>query len=432
MLIFRECRALIGPPITLTHTCRRWRQIAVSDASLWTNINIHTRRRGRNARLDHFISFLGMQLDRTADLLLDVEWNAEIGGTFFAATVQLIRQKAPFSRWRTLDIYLSGGSHENAPWSSVDAFTNLEVLLNWHGTDIVCIIDRTITSRLKVLDLRFSSTSVPAITSSFPKSLAHISTLRLFELHVPPDTPFPSKNVINLQLERSEQHSFPHIRTYQLRICEFYVRSRADLRSMTTLIVTESLTIRSNCQILLPALRQLKLGSLGMSIGATLEAPLLDCLHFANHCIPGFHLFELEPSNTREASLHPGYLLSPNTSIFIGASFRIRSLIEILASSPKVTYATLQFDDWEDALAVLERLVRFGPEVNPQSVGVKGLCPRLSELRLDFDWKFSEPSASKDWLLDALKTRKKANGIGPLSIFVGWKGEGSYVLLSSG
>jgi F-box-like len=220
MLIFQQCRALIGPPITLTHTCRRWRQIAVTDASLWTNIIIKTRRRNPNARLDHFLSFLGMQLDRTANLLLDVEWGAEIGDEFFVATLHLIREKAPFSRWRKLDIDLFSRLHENAPWSSVDAFTSLEVLCCGYMIDntIYGIIDRTITSRLKLLNFRFYQTPTTALMSLFPKLFTHISTLSVLSLRIPDDTPFPPKNVVKLQLDEGRQHPFPHIRADDMRI----------------------------------------------------------------------------------------------------------------------------------------------------------------------------------------------------------------------
>jgi hypothetical protein len=219
---------------------------------------------------------------------------------------------------------------------------------------------------------------------------------------------------------------------YELTICVFNQTSRADLRNITTLIVTRWLTIDSDCQIILPALRKLTLGTLGMNFGARMEAPLLDHLHISRYCSPGFYPRITPPFHTGGAILHPGYLLSPNTSIAIGAHFHIVTLIKTLVSSPKVTHATLQFYDWEQALVVLERLFGFGPDVNPQSVGVEGLCPRLSELRLDFHWEFSEPSASKDWLLDALKARKNVDFMEPLSIFVSWKGEGRYVLPKGG
>jgi hypothetical protein len=60
----------------------------------------------------------------------------------------------------------------------------------------------------------------------------------------------------------------------------------------------------------------------------------------------------------------------------------------------------------------------------------KCLCPRLSELRLDFRWRLSESSTLKEWLIDRVKARMDA-GITPSpSIYASWKGEGTYVLLA--
>jgi len=78
---------------------------------------------------------------------------------------------------------------------------------------------------------------------------------------------------------------------------------------------------------------------------------------------------------------------------------------------------------------VLERLFEIGTETDSGSENVV-LCPRLSELRLDFGWKFSDRSPSKDWIVDRLKARREAGITPPLSIYTGWKGEGTYVLLT--
>jgi len=396
----------------------------VNNASLWTNIYIQTAVRKPNARLDNFLSILGMQLGRTANLLLDVSWSAWVGDEFFVAALQLIREKASFSRWRTFDLYLSGRLQDDAPWASVDAFTNLEVLFIWRGTDnsILTVIDRMITSHLKVLDINYISLPEKIVTF-FAKSLIHISSLRIGKFSHIYDTPFLPANVINLQLETARDHPFPLIRAYELEDCIFNQGHGIDLRSMTALTVTGILEIGFNCHVFLPALRELRLGKLlRMDIGAKIEAPALDHLYFT--------MYYPLPLNAEAAGLHPGYLLSPSTSIFIGTDLEIRSMIEVLAISSNVTHATLQFNNWADAQVVLERLAGLGSETNSQSVENDALCPRLSELRLDFDWKLSEPSTTKEWLLDALKSRRKAGFMSPLSIYVRWKGEGTYLLLT--
>ena len=186
----------------------------MNDGSLWTDIYIQTRHRESNSPLDNFLSLLGMQMDRTANLLLDVDWTAQIGDRFFVATLQLIHEKAPFSRWRTLNVDLFGRLQDDAPWASLNAFTNLESLVVWHWSEnsIHSVIDRMITSRLKVLDVRWPALPAELLTS-FAKSLTWISFLRLERVRLHKSTPFLPANVVNLQLDSADDHPFPLIRT---------------------------------------------------------------------------------------------------------------------------------------------------------------------------------------------------------------------------
>jgi hypothetical protein len=101
-----------------------------------------------------------------------------------------------------------------------------------------------------------------------------------------------------------------------------------------------------------------------------------------------------------------------------------------LAKSSKIANATLQFNDWPSAQAVLERLVGLGAEADSGFTENEMLCPSLSELRLDFEGRYSVPFASKEWLSDKLKARSRSGIAHPLSIYVGWKGEGTYTLLT--
>jgi F-box-like len=284
-LIFGQCESGIRPRLTLTHTCRRWRHIAVNDASLWSHVYIQTGLRNLNTRLDHFLSLLGMQLDRTGKRPLDVEWIAGIGHDFLIGTLQIIREKAPFSRWRSLKAYVVRESHKDAPWSSLDAFTNLETLQVYCGTDYASIgaIDRTVTSRLKVLELcRWPASELEDSMTSFATSFTHISTFIFGWVTPAVYTPILRENIVHLRLGSGEGHLFPHIRTYEVEKCIFNRMTRIDLRNMTVLTVTGCLKIEPDCQVSLPALRELKLQTLQMAIGTKLETPALDALHFTN------------------------------------------------------------------------------------------------------------------------------------------------------
>jgi hypothetical protein len=428
MLIFHHHRQLLlRPPITLTHICRRWRQIAVNSASLWTNLCIDNLSRSRDA-LGSFLSLLSMQLDRTADLLLDVEWIAVIGTEYFVATLQLLREKAPFSQWKTMTLRLYGGSHEDSPWSSVDAFTNLESVTVGDGSDdaIFGVIDRTITSRLKDFNVRWGSASTEKITASFATSLTHISSFYIQRLHFPDHMPFLPTNVVKLRVDSGQEHCFPHVQTYTVRKCIFAGMDTIDLRRMTTLIVTTSLTVNFNCHVLLPALRELKLATLILLTGAQIEAPALDIVHFMEaDDVCG----EPKPCpETTRSLMERGYLLSPNTSIIADSHLLSTTLMRVLDLSPKITHATLRFESWIDAQMVLGRLVGFNTETGSEADDF--FCPWLAELKLDLRWEFTEPSPEKEWILDNLKPKEEAGLKTHLSVYVGWKGEGTYVLLT--
>ena len=430
--IFKQCGPGTRHRIRISHTCRRWRQIAVNDASLWTKIHIQTGFRTEDTRSDNFLSFLSMQLDRTADRLLDVTWIAGMSDELFVGTLHLIREKAPFSRWRTLRVKLLGDLHIDAPWSTFDAFANLESLLVWKGTDdtIIGVIDATITSRLDVLDLRtWPEGWRTNIMTSFPRSFTHISSLLLVSYPSTLGTPSLPANVAKLQLDRQrQQHLFPHVQTYELGECTFSRRNSIDLRSMTTLIVKDNLTI--TCQVLLPALRELKIGTLWIDTHEKIEAPALDILCFTDVRTLGVETNTIPLRRTDGSLLEPGYLLSPNVSISSDSHLLPVTLITLLAKSPKVTHATLRFDHWYFAKRMLEELLKLKTATDSPSAENKILCPRLSELRLEFDWEFSGWLESRKWLIDTLKARKEAGLTTPRSIYVSWKGEGTYILLT--
>jgi hypothetical protein len=166
-----------------------------------------------------------------------------------------------------------------------------------------------------------------------------------------------------------------------------------------------------------------------MNIRTKFEAPALDTLHFMRIDSYRFDITRDAFSSLKRSLLDPGYLLSPNTSLIMNSHLPTAILITLLTKSHKITRATLRFDDRESAQAVLGRLAGFSNENDAHPAENEILCPRLSELRLDFGWKRSDPQASKEWLLDALKSRKGAGFVRPLSIYAGWKGEGTYVLL---
>jgi hypothetical protein len=162
-----------------------------------------------------------------------------------------------------------------------------------------------------------------------------------------------------------------------------------------------------------------------MDTNTEIKAPALDTLQFTDNNSRNEILISTELSLS-----NPGYLLSPNTSLIIDFPWPSTTLIALLTKSPNLTHATLRFDDWANAQVVLGRLLTFPAEPDLHPVENETLCPMLSALRLNFDWGLSEASASKDWLSRASKSRTKASNLPPLTIYAGWKGEGTYAVLT--
>jgi hypothetical protein len=143
-----------------------------------------------------------------------------------------------------------GQSREALPWCSVDAFTNLESLAVGYATDstFISAIDRTITPRLKILDLRrWRTEHLENITRSFSRSLTHIWTLMC--ALIPPTLSLRS-NVVKVRLEVGRRHLLPHIQMYEVDVCKFGQGWGIDLANIITLIVStllrSSLIVKSS------------------------------------------------------------------------------------------------------------------------------------------------------------------------------------------
>jgi F-box-like len=110
LAIFHFFRPDITTLISITHTCRRWRLITTESAFLWTDVTLRIRSNSRS------VSLLEMQLERTGDLLLDVAWWGHIWEYCNSRVLAIVREKAQFSRWRTLKLGLVGHRHQKTPF----------------------------------------------------------------------------------------------------------------------------------------------------------------------------------------------------------------------------------------------------------------------------------------------------------------------------
>ncbi|KAJ7500624.1 hypothetical protein B0H11DRAFT_2275829 [Mycena galericulata] len=95
-------------PTTISHICHRWRQVALSTGSLWTNVVLTFPT--SNEQLSRTLTWLGRSKTYPLDLLLDFrdpswDWDEDTHGFRWADMESVLRLLLPSaSRWRTVEL----------------------------------------------------------------------------------------------------------------------------------------------------------------------------------------------------------------------------------------------------------------------------------------------------------------------------------------
>lgn len=186
----------------VTEVCADWRAIAISTPYLWTRINVRYRSLNENQILD-LLKYVSLSLDRTGDLLLDIQWhsrsaNPEYTKLFF----NLFQEKAPFNRWKSLSWGLHRSSaHELPGLREADNFSNLASLDLFHSPPDVYLdlISKTVTKKLHSLNFWYGFQYSPFSVPQYAKLFSHVKKIETGKGVVLPALLFPS-NVTELHL----------------------------------------------------------------------------------------------------------------------------------------------------------------------------------------------------------------------------------------
>jgi hypothetical protein len=160
--------------------------------SLWTRVDIAIDRSSCTEVFDAFICRLGMQLDRTAQLPLEVFWRREGSDRRNRVIEDLVRSKGYFSRWKSLRARFEYDPQDEEPvLFPTDVFTNLEYLeiiapsrrhsIHPYEHPIIPFIDRTATSKFRTLNLGPSHT--PSSVESFSGHLNYLPYMSYLTCH---------------------------------------------------------------------------------------------------------------------------------------------------------------------------------------------------------------------------------------------------------
>jgi F-box-like len=415
-LIFDHCDSAIRPRLVLTHTCQQWRFIAVNYPQLWTDLRIITHNIVSEECYERFGSLLTLQVDRSGGLPLDITWDSDIGNKYGTDLLVSLQDMVPFLRWRSLEICVTGhNSYMESHLPSIIVFPNLESLVISSGADLRLaeIFCRAAMPKLQMLDLRIDrglKWGHPVMTSLNDGALSI------------PDS------IITLHAGTRYAHPFPNILNYNLNLCVFSRHSSINLHSMTSFIIDGGLYVYEGCEVLLPALKYLQLMSLRIFSYGKIEAPVLQTLHISATIDRSDLIYK---ANTNHRHLHygfkkPGFGLLPTKLIIREPSFSKESIIEVFKNSPKLTQATVCFNDRASAQGIVEALLESGAERASLN---ERLCPQLTELMLDCEWDANMP-LSAELLPSGLEVKKVDPQKTRVSIKARRKGEEWYQLLA--
>jgi F-box-like len=421
LIIFGHCSSGVKARLSLSHTCQHWMSITTKTGALWTDIQIKVRYRAEGRLFENLISLLKMQFDRTAGLPLDVIWESIQTSAFNPRIMSLLRRKAPFSRWRTLQIRFQAIHPDGQTTFRLgDAFSNLESIVIYPSikSSIITVLNRTTTSKLQVLDHRPTGSPSEVTLSDCSDMLKRIYCLKSSTSEIGG----LSSNITQLDTSRQKSHSFSHLKTYNIQTCIFASRYSIDLRCLEILNIS-GLFIFAGTEVSLPALRHLTYGTITLRRTAKINTPLLESMHISvQRCNT---LDARLADGTEEAIRNDGFLLSPSNLLIVDVDLSSDCIAKLLERSPRVERVSLSFDDEERASQVLERIGGAASEVDSDCVP---LCGRLRELRLTFLWSKCDVESWKEQACQVVMNRI-ANGIA-LRIYGAWKGEGAYVVLA--
>jgi hypothetical protein len=421
--IFRLCEPGIRARLDLTHICRQWRSIAINSPSLWNFVQISLQFTPHSKRSDNLIALLDVQLGRAGGLPLDVEWISNTTYGLDPRLLDLIRQKGPFSQWRTLTVrFLSIEQSEAFTLDSRDVFTNLESLtiLPSIFNKILETIDRTITPKLQVLEV--PNTAESEVETNYKGMMQHIRRLKISTMGA---ISIPS-NVLEVEARVRTTHYFPHIKKYTLTACVFHTNQPYDLKGLTTLTATIVIVLNDDVNIYFPALRHLACGAFMTGDRTKVEAPVLETLHLlppdrsatnqvVDHMIRGLNL--------------DGYILSPTKSITLDLCLPQHTIVIFLGQSPRVERVSLSFEDAVSAKKMLGRMegLTYVNDSEGRTLG-SPLCKKMVELRMNLGYDICDLESWKRWASRFVESRRTFAS--ELRVYASWKGEGTYVLLA--
>jgi hypothetical protein len=361
--------------VQLSAVCRYWRRIILSISHLWTQVVYKVARYCDNQLLREHLSWLKIFLKRSGSLPLDITLEIySLDGEVQSKLFEFLMIKAPFHRWRSLELYCpfcpSPGWQSTSLTGEFSSLTSL----SYHGYPIglfplLPIINR---SANQLRQLYVSSLDAQFMMKLHPSIMGRISALITGDTMVNLNLP---SNITKLHVRNLPLYPLPHIvsLTTEILSLDSFIPSR--FPNLRVLEVTSKLEGLSRIPISIPSLRCLIFRTGYVPALDLIRAPSLESIQFL------YSLYAHGPW-LRGAVNSSLYDISP-VDLILEANVNQNFVIIILSKSPRVKTLTLRLVNEGPCEWLVEALSeRANGDERDGTTNAWKLCTHLITLRI--------------------------------------------------
>ncbi|KAG8750101.1 hypothetical protein FRC14_000810, partial [Serendipita sp. 396] len=289
--------------------CSDWRKALVGISWVWTSIRIVSSR-DTEVKFEKFLWNLTLQLERCGSLPINVYWRTCMDAAQTTQLFGLLAQKAPFSRWRTLELAAYDGSTlDNADVANMGDFQNLESFILC-GSQVNCLlnlVNRSITSKLTNFDNRYLYMPLVQFRNEMDNLLKTITKFHLPYFSADADFELPA-NITELKVNILPDVPLPHVRVLTANSNSIRSYRNQNLRNLVTLDAYFHQKDDMDQPLTLSSLQNLTVHAPEFTALTLLTAPCLQTLRIE---FPVQEGYKREINSMRQTLTHPSYSLSP-------------------------------------------------------------------------------------------------------------------------
>lgn len=384
--------------------CKQWRSIIIDTSHLWARIICRLPDDCDRTTLSTYLSLLDVFIERSGSMDIDVFICIFIRDPeLYAEMWRFLMQKAPFYRWRSLDLCFNVPEPLDAQSPNFPLYGKFDVLESLIYTGFG---EGQISPLLRLIDLTahdlrhgsFHQNINNDILREYPSMMSRISSIACRSL----DFSLPS-NITRLRSVHTPQVPLPHVINLTIESLDLSRFTSPLFPRVEKLEITHNLAPWGCRSVEMPTVRHLMINSASFNLIKLIICPWLETLSLSLvHGQSDFDSwFDLGAGICSDR-----YSLSPVT-LNLDLQLDSDTLLQILQASPRLENLHLQSDEqlleWLNS-SLSEKLNPYSESVGSTNATWK-LCPALHTLQFKIMRDQTNTEGWRNLLLEILDSR---------------------------